>query len=172
MSDMMPPIAHVQAITLGELNDALRRWEHKMGPWRRPTFRGWFHGLFHNGQLVAVTAAGDLIRERVAGFERAQAIELARLCAATPALCRPMLRLWREFVFPALCAVHGWSWAVSYQDAVLHTGGLYRHDGWVRVGRSRSGTDARSGARGRSKVIWGWSADESERRAREIGRVS
>ena len=101
-------------------------------------------------------AAGALIRERVAGLSRAEAVELGRLCAATPHLCRPMLRLWREMVLPDLARAYGYRWAVSYQDAALHTGNLYRFDGWVRLATSRSGTDPRSGRKGRNKVIWGW----------------
>lgn len=153
---LVPPIAHVEAIDRDVLNRALTGWEHKMGPWRRPDFgRARFHGLFHNGDLVAVTATDQLIAQQVAGLARHDAVELGRVCAARPDLCRAMLRLWREFVFPAL----GYSWAISYQDAVAHSGNLYRFDGWARLGTSSSGTDARSGARGRRKVIWGWSTD-------------
>lgn len=63
-----------------------------------------------------------------------------------------VLRLWREFVFPAM----GYQFAISYQDAALHSGNLYRFDGWTRIGYSSSGTDARSGRRGRNKFIWQW----------------
>lgn len=152
---LVAPIAHLQAIDRMDLNRALHHWQHKMGMWHRPEFGpGLHHGLFHNGELVAVTAAGTLIRETCAGLRRDEAVELGRLCAARPGLCRVMLRLWREFVFPAL----GYEWAVSYQDAVQHTGNLYRFDGWVRLGTSRSGTDKRGDRRGYRKVIWGWSA--------------
>lgn len=160
---LAPPIAHVEAIDRDMLNRALVAWQHKMGPWERPDFgRARFHGLFNNGDLVAVTAADGLIRAEVCELSRDQAIELGRLCAARPDLCRAMLRLWREFVFPAL----GYPWAVSYQDAAQHTGNLYRFDGWVRLGASSSGTDQRSGKRGRRKVIWGWSAGAEEMRLR------
>lgn len=146
---LVPPIAHLEAIDRGTLNLALH------GQWHRPEFRAsLFHGLFHNGQLVAVTAADALIRETCAGLDRTEAIELGRLCAARPGLCRVMLRLWREFVFPAL----GYRWVVSYQDAVQHSGNLYRFDGWIKLGTSSSGTDQRSQRRGRRKVIWGWSS--------------
>ena len=67
-----------------------------------------------------------------------------------------MLRLWREFVFPAF----GAPWAVSYQDEKLHTGNLYRFDGWrVLATSQRSGPDTRSGRAGRSKSVWGWNRD-------------
>lgn len=161
---LIAPIAHMEQIDRRTLNGALVEWGHKMGPWDRPSFReGWFHGLFQNGDLMAVVACGDLIREHVmttAGpLDRAAAFELGRLCAARPHLCRAMLRLWREFVFPAICTVHGYSWVISYQDALLHRGDTYRFDGWVELGRSNSGTDRRSGRRGRRKVIWGWSSN-------------
>ena len=165
---LAPPLAHLAAIEKPELNRCLEAWEHKMGAWNRPTFRGWFHGLYHNGDIIGVTAAGDLIRERAAGFTRDEAFELARVCCVRPHISRPMLRLWRELVFPALCARHGWTWCISYQDAVLHSGELYRHDGWVRVGYSNSGTDKRSGRKGRKKVIWGWNAHPLDRAARKV----
>lgn len=150
---LISPIAHIEAIDRHMLNHALIAWEHKMGPWRRPEYgTPWFHGLFHNGTLIAVTAAATLITEKVCGLGRADAIELGRVCAARPHLCRPMLRLWRELLFPNF----GHSWAISYQDAVLHRGDLYRFDGWSQLGKSSSGTDARSGLKGRKKVIWGW----------------
>lgn len=137
------------------LNDCLLAWAHKMGPVRRPT-GGWSHGLFHDDQLVAVVATDTLIRSCVASLTRQEAVELSRLCAAQPDLCRVALRLWRAFVFPALCRKHGFRWAISYQDARAHSGNLYRFDGWTRLATSRSGTDSRSGRRGRNKVIWGW----------------
>lgn len=155
---LAPPIAHIEAIDRPTLNRALVSWGHQMGPWGRPEFgKPWLHGLYHNGHLVAVTAAAALIPAEVCGLSRDQAIELGRLCAVRPDLCRAMLRLWREFVFPAL----GFAWVISYQDAVLHSGNTYRFDGWTRLGTSSSGTDARSGKRGRRKVIWGWQRAET-----------
>lgn len=155
MTRTMFPAVRFCQIGRDALNDRLVSWGHKMGPIHRPT-GGWSHGLFHDDHLVAVVAADTLIRPRVAGLARQEAIELSRLCAARPDLCRVALRLWRAFVFPALCQHHGVRWAVSYQDAHAHSGNLYRFDGWTRLATSRSGTDTRSGRRGRSKVIWGW----------------
>lgn len=169
---MMPDEALLPAIfeeiDRDELNCFLVAWRHRMGPVRRPS-RGWSHGLRAGGRLVAVAATDTLIRERVAGFRRRDAIELSRLCAAEPGLCRVALRLWRVFVFPSLAEARGCRWAISYQDAVLHRGDLYRFDGWVRIGASRSGTDPRSGRPGRRKVIWGWNDDPEERRRRSLG---
>ena len=165
---LVPPIQHIDVIDLDQLNRCLVAWGHKMGPWTRPAFGGpWFHGMFHHGELVALTAAGTLIRERCAGLTRDDAVELGRVCAVRPDLCRPMLRLWREMVFPDLCRSRGWRWAVSYQDEALHSGNLYRFDGWLLLGRSSSGSDQRRGGKGQSKSIWGWCLDRNEMAARK-----
>lgn len=159
----LTPLISFDSIDVGELNDCLVKWGHKMGPWNRPNYGSEaFHGLRHHGELIAVTAAARMIPARTAGFRRSEACELGRLCASRPGLNRASLRLWREFVFPALCLAHGWAWVISYQDAVLHTGDLYRFDGWIKAGVSRSGTDQRSGRKGRNKVIWAWTADKDE----------
>lgn len=151
------PLVSFDSVDPDELNQCLVAWGHKMGPVNRPT-PGWSHGMRENGRLVAVTSTDLLMAPNVAGFSREQAVELSRVCAERRDLCRVVLRLWREFVFPALARERGYSWALSYQDAVLHSGNLYRFDGWQEVGRSHSGTDTRSGRKGRTKVIWGWPA--------------
>ena len=143
------------AIGRNELNACLSAWGHRMGPVRRPT-GGWSHGLRHGGTLVAVAVTDVLMQPRVADLGRQEAVELSRLCAARPDLCRVVLRLWRAFVFPALVEDRGYRWAISYQDAAAHSGNLYRFDGWTRIGVSRSGVDRRTGRPGRNKVIWGW----------------
>lgn len=150
-----------ETISRDVLNDCLVEWGHRMGPVRRPS-RGWSHGLACDGRLLAVVATDTLIRPRVAGFSRRWAVELSRLCAARSDLCRVALRLWRSFVFPALGADRGYRWAISYQD--LHSGNLYRFDGWVRLATSRSGTDPRTGRKGRRKVVWGWCDCADDRR--------
>lgn len=170
---LINPLISFDAITLDELNACLSAWGHQMGPFHRPDVgAARFHGLRHDGRLVAVVAADALVTPAVAGLSRAEAIELARVCAERPDLCRVALRLWREFVFPPICAARGCAWALSYQDAALHTGNLYRFDGWVQVGRSSSGTDPRRGKKGRRKVIWGWHSDADQRRARAMGAAA
>lgn len=154
------PLSVFDEIPLHEANTALVQWGHKMGPINRPmngsvTSGGGdtAHGLKFCGELVAVVTTSSLISPNVAGrpdLTRENTIELSRLCSSSPHLCRVALRLWREFVFRPL----RWSFAISYQDANLHTGATYRFDGWKEIGKSRSGTDARSGRKGRSKVIW------------------
>lgn len=156
---LCPAIAHLEQVELTQANRHLEEWGHRMGPCVRPNADVWAHELFEHGRPVALCVTATLVRETCAGFTRDEAIELARLCAARPDLSRVMLRMWREFVFPAFFRSRGVAWAVSYQDEALHTGNLYRFDGWVPLGRSRSGTDSRSGRRGRNKTIWGWNAD-------------
>ncbi|HEV2897165.1 MAG TPA: hypothetical protein VGX71_04825 [Pseudaminobacter sp.] len=81
-----------EPITRDYLNAHLVLWGHRMGENHRPT-RGWSHGLRHEGRLLAVVAADTLIRERVTGLTRHDAVELSRLCAAKRDLCRVALRL-------------------------------------------------------------------------------
>jgi len=132
------PVVHIEAIDRAELNRWLSAWGHRMGEFHRPSYAiEAHHALMHNGRPVAVTAASETVREVVGqtGIRREQCVELARLCAARPHLCRAMLRLWREFVFPAVADVHRRQIAISYQDADLHTGQTYRFDGWRMIGR-------------------------------------
>lgn len=149
------PLVSFDHITLDEANSLLIRWGHKMGPLERPDFNvpPPVYALVHEGRPIAVAIAASLVRERVGGglahLTRENTIELARLCAERPGLCRVALRLWREFVMPQLAPV-----AISYQDADLHNGNTYRFDGWARAGFSSSGTDQRTGRKGRRKWIW------------------
>lgn len=164
---IVAPIAHIEQTSAADANRLLTAWEHKMGPCNRPNFDMWAHALFHNGEPVALAVTAGLICPVVAGMTRDQAVELARLCACRPGLNRVMLRCWREFVFVPMTQRHGWSWAISYQDERLHLGDTYRFDGWVALQRTRSGTDSRSGKRGRNKTVWGWTPDaEALTRAR------
>lgn len=175
MIGLLGPLVAFDAIDPDQLNRCLVAWGHKMGPLHRPRFGefGGAHGLYHEGQLVAVTAHEKMIAAQTCGLTRADAFELARVCAARPGLCRVALRLWREFVFPAAAGIGRFSWAISYQDRAEHRGTLYRMDGWVRLGHTSSGTDhrGREGTRhGRRKTVWGWTADPdlmAEARARD-----
>lgn len=157
---MLFPLVTFDEIPLADANRCLVEWGHKMGAINRPmngsvTSGGGdtAHGLKFEDKLVAVTTTSSLITPNVAGrpdLTRENTIELSRLCSSSPHLCRVVLRLWREFVFRPL----HWPFAISYQDSKLHTGATYRFDGWKEIGKSRSGTDTRSGRPGRSKVIW------------------
>lgn len=148
------PLLLFDRIELELANELLVKWEHKMGAINRP-FPSQAFALSHLGTPVAVAVHGCLIAPKVGGVDyvgRHNAIELARLCAVRSGLCRIALRMWREFVFPCLSC----QYAVSYQDADLHNGNTYRFDGWKRVGYSRSGSDKRSGRKGRNKWVWIW----------------
>lgn len=154
---MMFPIASFEAIDLDQANHLLVDWSHRMGPLLRANSAALHcHALLVHGEPVGLACTSSLIRERVGGglghLTRENTIELSRLCAREPWACRVVLRLWREVVFPAT----GFAAAISYQDASLHSGNIYRFDGWRRAGYSSSGTDSRSGRRGRNKYIWVW----------------
>ena len=157
----MNQLASFEEITRNEANELLLIWKHKIGPINRGNQRGLHYALLHEGRPVAVASANHLIAPHVGGgldyLTRKNTIELSRLCAERPGLCRVALRLWREFVFPLM----PFQYAISYQDADLHTGNTYRFDGWKKVGFSKSGTDTRSGRNGRSKYIWLWEQQES-----------
>jgi antitoxin VapB len=152
----LAPLVTFEEVSREEANRLLDSWGHKMGPMERGNMAGVHYALLHDGRPVAVAMAATLIRECVGGgmqhLTRENTIELARLCAERPGLCRVALRLWREFVFPLM----GYQYAISYQDADLHNGNTYRFDGWERVAFSSSGTDQRSGRKGRRKWIWLW----------------
>lgn len=158
------PLATFGAIDIDAANGCLREWGHKMGPINRPGMsKEWCHGLFQGSEIVAVTVAATLIQPAVGGghglpMTRDNTIELARLCAVRPGLCRVALRLWREFFLPDLRK----PFAISYQDADLHSGQTYRFDGWKRIGFSHSGTDQRTGRLGRDKWIWMWEVKEQQ----------
>lgn len=146
-----------EQITRDEANDLLILWAHRIGAIHRGNQTGLHYALLHEGRPVAVASANHLITPHVGGgldyLTRENTIELSRLCAERAGLCRVVLRLWREFVFP----LTNKQYAISYQDADLHTGNTYRFDGWRKVGFSKSGTDTRSGRPGRRKYIWLWS---------------
>lgn len=153
----MFPIASFDSIDIVSANQLLVSWGHRMGPLERGNSGSQHcHALFTHAEPVGLACTSSLIRERVGGglgyMTRDNTIELSRLCAANPWACRVVLRLWRELVFPGT----GAKFAISYQDANLHTGNVYRFDGWKRAAFSRSGRDSRSGRPGRNKWIWVW----------------
>lgn len=149
-----------EPIDLAEANRLLVEFKHKMGVLHRGNQSAWCHALLHEGVPVGVITASYLIRDCVGGcdrkWNRSTAVELSRLAAARPGLCRVVLRLWREFALPDICRIGGFVAAVSYQDTDIHNGNTYRFDGWTKIGNSHSGTDRRTGRRGRNKAIWLW----------------
>lgn len=154
------PMVAFEPIELASANRLLVKWGHKMGPLRRGNQGAWCHALLHESKPVGIATASYLIGEYVGGcdrtWNRSTVVELSRLAAARPGLCRVVLRLWREFALPDICRAGGFVAAVSYQDSDLHNGNTYRFDGWKKIGTSHSGTDTRSGRPGRNKVVWLW----------------
>ena len=97
------------------------------------------------------------------GYQRGQLVELARLASCERWANRVMLRLWRE-----VCAPRWACWpvaaAISYSHNAMHTGNLYRFDGWEKFsddcGSSGGGTwstkRTRNSAHAGSKTLWVW----------------
>lgn len=170
---LVPPLVHLDAIDREEANRLLVAWGHRMGAYTRPSYAIEAHyALFVQGEPTALAMAGETVREVVGGtgIRRDQCVELVRLCAARRDFCRPMLRLWREVVFPAIAVAHQREIAVSYQDEALHTGDVYRFDGWRLIGRGGGGgPDSRTGRPGRRMKIWAWPPNAAELRAADAG---
>lgn len=87
---LVTPLAHIDAIDRSELNRFLTAWGHRMGPYTRPSYAiEAHHALFCGGEPVAVTAAGETVREVVGqtGIRRDQcghvAVNLFRACKAS-----------------------------------------------------------------------------------------
>jgi hypothetical protein len=139
------PLAELSVVSVTEVNELLAAWGHRLGPIHRP-FRMEAYALTQHGRPLSVAVSASTVSSHVAGwldlankerpvrFHRQEVVELARLASAPDAAwaTRVMLRLWRE-----VCARRWACWpvraAVSYSHNVLHAGGLYRFDGWVRI---------------------------------------
>ncbi|GAA2110716.1 hypothetical protein [Streptomyces synnematoformans] len=114
-------------------NDLVVSWGHYLGASERP-FGAQAWRLDIAGEPVSVAISASTVSSTVAGYERRQVVELARLCTR-PGFkwaTRVMLRLWREVGGPA------WPYwtpqaAVAYSDNARHPGHIYRTDGWTRV---------------------------------------
>jgi hypothetical protein len=165
MGLLIDPLGSFDLIDRADANEVLERWGHKMGPLNRPLFRAPIDfGLREKGELIAVACSDTLIRP-TCGFNRHDAFELSRLCAAAPRLNRLMIRLWTEIGYPEIVRTWGTRWGISYQDATQHSGNLYRFDGWCRLGYSTGGNDPRALATtktARKRVIWGWHGSPAE----------
>lgn len=142
-------------------DEMLRDWGHWLGGCNRPYGRQSF-GLVLGGRVLSVAVSASL-RWPVAGYARDRVVELARL-ASHPRhadLTRVCLRLWRKVAAaewrPRYWKVDAY---VSYQDAVRHTGNIYRFDGWTLAERRRGGVTGRNARGGRRKYnpknVWVW----------------
>jgi hypothetical protein len=175
------PLAALSVLTIADANRLLVAWEHKLGPIHRP-FAMEAYALELDGRPIAVAVSASTVSSHVAGwwqlakredpvrYERQEIVELAR-CAAAPDVAwanRVMLRLWRE-----VCAPRWRGWpikaSVSYSHNGLHTGQLYKFDGWRKINercgssgggawsRKRSATEAVSGR----KSLWVYRYDRA-----------
>lgn len=157
------PIVGIHPIDMWNANRLLVEWGHKLGPCERP-FRQEAYALEVDARPVAVAVSASIVNGPVAGYDRQQVVELARLGASERWANRVMLRLWRE------CCAPRWAcWpvlaAVSYSVNAMHSGDLYRFDGWEKVrddaGGSRGGgtwtrkRDANEPVVGK-KSLWVW----------------
>lgn len=125
------PIVGVFPITVADANTLLVEWGHKLGACNRPFHQEAF-ALEVQGRPVAVAVSASIVNGPVGGYERNETVELARQAACEPWANRLMIRLWRE-----TCAPLWPCWpvkaAVSYSKNSMHSGDLYRFDGWEKV---------------------------------------
>ena len=119
---------------------ALVEWGHYLGPCNRPFGKQSF-GLYLDGNLVSVAVSASPVAPSCADLARKTIVELARLCTHPDHrdMTRVALRLWRK------TAAAEWSrqyWPVvayvSYARKDLHTGDIYRFDGWERAKDARA----------------------------------
>ena len=156
------PAVGVYPVTVAQANELLMHWGHKLGACERPFYSEAFALLVHQ-RPVAVAISASVVGQPVAGFRRYEVVELARQAACEPWANRVMIRLWREVCAPA------WKcWpvkaAVSYSHNGMHSGDLYRFDGWEKVredcGSSGGGTWSSPRAKGDPmhgrKTLWIW----------------
>lgn len=136
------PAAGLYPISVDDANALLVAWQHRLGSCVRP-FHSEAFALEVHGRPVAVAMSASIVNGPVGGYRRDQVVELARQGACEHWANRVMLRLWRE-----VCARAWPCWpvkaAVSYSHNSMHSGDLYRFDGWRKVrddaGSSGGGT--------------------------------
>jgi len=162
------PVAGLDRLEEDMVNALLVEWAHNLGPCERPFGQqGWAFML--DGQPISVAMSASTVSSTVAGHRRQEVVELARLCSK-PGMAwatRPMLRMWREIAGPR------WPhWtpmaAISYSQNAVHSGDIYRFDGWEKftdsAGSSGGGTWSTARARGdaphgvKSGWIWRYSS--------------
>lgn len=163
----MFPLASFDLIDNQEADRLLVAWEHYLGPCNRPFGRQCF-GLRIYDELVSVAVSASTPNKRCAEFDRQEVVELARLCTAPGHrdLTLVCLRLWRQVAAETWLGAgyRGWEKVrayIAYQDAIKHSGEIYRHDRWTllkRVPGGRSGPNATWTRKReyRPKNIWGY----------------
>ena len=162
------PMVGLYPIEVFDANGLLSRWGHRLGVCNRP-FRQEGYVLELQGRPISVSMSASIVSNTVAGYARQEVVECARLCSDPEYswATRIMLRLWREVCAPAWAC-----WpvkaAISYSHNGMHSGDLYRFDGWLKVSEragssggghyscQRYATDAVHG----SKTCWIWPSGE------------
>lgn len=159
------PMVALSVLHIDDANNLLTRWGHRLGPIHRP-FTMQAFGLELDGTPISVAVSASAVSDTVAGLQRTEVVECARLCSDPSKRWanRLMLRLWRE-----VCAPRWPDWkpiaAISYSQNAHHRGDLYRFDGWVQLS-DRAGASSRGGAWTRKryatdavygpKTLWLW----------------
>ena len=165
------PIAGVYPTPLDDANRLLVDWGHRLGPCNRPFHQEAFR-LDVGSRPVAVAISASTVSAHAGGYDRHELVELARQAACEPWASRVMLRLWRETLAP-LWPCWPVRAAISYSKNSMHTGDLYRFDGWekftVNGGSGGGGTYSTKRAPGDAvsgpKTGWMWRFDAVEARA-------
>ncbi len=134
------PIVGLVAVSVDEANALLEEWGHYLGPTTRPFPPTDAYALDVECEPVAVATSDGIVGDTSAGYARAEAVELSRLCTRPGEqwATRVMLRLWREKCGPKWPCVKPRAGepplaAVAYSKNDRHEGRIYRFDGWTRV---------------------------------------
>lgn len=147
------PVVAFDRIDDAAADNALVAWGHWLGACNRPFGRQSF-GLFIEQALLAVAVSASTVNGHCGGFDRAEVVELARLCAHPHHrdLTRVALRLWRK-ISPGFWSGQYWPVValVAYSDSTRHTGDLYRFDGWKKVADAR-GSEVANWGRGKRRI--------------------
>ncbi len=139
---LVAPVSFIQ-VDPETADRCLVEWGHYLGEQGRPFGReDW--ALLLDGEPVAIACSASTISDTVAGYQRQEVVELARLCRRPDAgwATLPTLRLWRVVSGP-----HWHYWpvkaAIAYSQNRRHNGGIYRMDGFRLVdsncGQSKGG---------------------------------
>jgi hypothetical protein len=138
-------------------------WGHYLGSCDRPYGRQSF-ALTLAGEVVGVAVSASTVSATVAGYQRQEVVELARLCAHPEHrdLTRVALRLWR------ILAPGEWPYwpvraLVSYSDSSRHKGNIYRADGWTRVAETKGSSGGGTWSTKKeatSKTLWKWIVED------------
>lgn len=156
----------IPLVVFGFIDDAeadrlLVEWDHWLGGCGRPFGRQSF-GIVIDGEILSVAVSASL-RWPVAGYKRDEVVELARQASHPDHsnLTRVCVRLWR-IIAPREWSMKYWHVraCISYQNAIKHTGNIYRFDGWKKVKEVKGGVTGRNARKGRQKYdpknVWAY----------------